>query len=137
MLVLWLFASSLYRYGWNPEAYFDLGMFLVIITAVPLMLYFTPRAGVRKSVRLNVSYLYIFSEDGFKIVSVSDHFSEDTYIKYRSVYKVYETKYCFYIYISKIQAYIVDKNAFESSTCDDLRALLRAGIRTSALKIYK
>ncbi len=135
-VILWLFISSLTEYGWNPEAYIELAFLAVVIPAVPVVMHFSLRRAVRMSARLGASYNYTFSYDGFSIASLSDHYKENSHVKYKSVYKIYETKDCFYIYITKMQAYILDKNGFTNGSCDDLRAMLRAGVRASALKIY-
>ena len=54
-----------------------------------------------------------------------------------SIYKVYESRYCFYIYISKFQAYILDKDDFTEGTPEDLRELLRDTTDEKKLKLLK
>jgi len=136
-LLLWLFLSAFYMYGWCTEVYFDLAMLLLIGLAVPLITFGMPRITTKKAESLNSVCSYSFEAEGFHLESTTEKISEDAFIKYKSIHRVYETKTCFYIYISTMQAYILDKNGFTEGTPADLRKLLRDAVEPSRMKLLR
>ncbi len=137
ILLLCLFVSSYLLYGFCPEVYFDLGMLLLIGLGIPLIGWGFPRVTTKKAASLDAICICNFGAEGFFLKSASEKFHEDAFIKYKSIYKVYESRTCFYIYISKMQAYILDKSGFTEGTPADLRELLRDTVEPGRLKIYK
>ena len=57
-------------------------------------------------------------------------------INYTSLYLVAETNNAFYIYISKLQAFVIAKNDLKAGDIDKLKELLRTKISVKKYKVY-
>ena len=136
-LLIWLFISAYILYGFCPEVYFDLAMLLTVGLGVPVISWGIPRLKTKKAASLDAVCYYSFGAEGFYLKSESEKFKEDAFIKYRSLCRVYESKKCYYVYISKMQAYILDKSGFTEGSPEDLRELFRETVEPGRLKLFK
>lgn len=68
----------------------------------------------------NLVNTYIFYEKNFV---VENRYGKDT-IKYRKLFKVYENNNAFYLYITKENVFIVEKNKFEIGTAENFKKFL-------------
>ena len=137
LLLLWLFAAAYLAYGFRTEVLLNLILLLLVWFGVPFSAWAVPRITMKKADTLGAVCNYTFEAEGFRLKSESPQFLEDSFVKYVSIYKVYESRYCFYIYISKFQAYILDKDDFTEGTPEDLRELLRDTTDEKKLKLLK
>ena len=101
---------------------FILPLVLVIfIDAVSVYTYFIhPRVTVRKALALNTAVHFEFNDENYTVSAKSDKIDENSTSAYSTISKVTETKDFIYIFISKVQAFIVDKNGFTEGTPDGL-----------------
>lgn len=66
-------------------------------------------------------FTFTFYEKEFKI---RDKINYET-IKYRNLYKVFETKDFFYLYSDKTHAYLLDKSGFTKGTVDEFSNFMK------------
>lgn len=77
----------------------------------------------------------IFEEEQMSLSQQGDNATSSTTIKYDAVWKIYETKDSFYIYINPRQAYIAEKSNLTGGTAADLRVFLIKEIGISKYKL--
>lgn len=87
------------------------------------MCFMLPRIQLNIKVK-DVGNDYVFREDGFSAVTVSENFSGRDDMKYILIIKVFETEKYFFIYINKRQMFVVDKATVEGGTAWDIREKL-------------
>lgn len=80
------------------------------------------RAGKMKDVKNE----YVFSDNGIQETSIGNGFESKTAFAYTDIIKVVETKNFFFLYISKQQAYIIDKQTLIGGTAEELKMKLLA-----------
>ena len=68
---------------------------------------------------------YDFFDDHFTVTTISDLVNGVNNIRYEGLYKVCETKDCFYFYITRVQSFILSKDSFTIGTPEGLSALLK------------
>lgn len=78
-------------------------------------------------------HTFVFKEEEFTVSSVGNNLTSENTIKWEALYGVYETKDYFYLYISKRQAFIVEK---ESMTPEERNLLAAHLLKTFGIK-YK
>lgn len=64
---------------------------------------------------LNININYLFKEHNFMIKT-----DKEEYINYKDLYKVIERTNCYYLYINKYKAFIVDKKDIKDSDIEKL-----------------
>lgn len=67
---------------------------------------------------------YIFKDDELSTTSNNAQYNGSSTMKYEMIFKVYESKDYFFIYINKMQAYIVDKSQIIDGTAEEIRAAI-------------
>lgn len=98
--------------------YFTIAIILCFaLTAFFLWRFLHPISEVSKQLKSDViqkekKFTFIFCEKCFKIRSTV----EEEYIKYRKLYKIYETDTFFYLYIDKTHSFLIDKSKFTKGT---------------------
>lgn len=70
----------------------------------------------------------VFDENDISISSEADTISGTSKLRYTGLYKVYETKKDFYIFITPVVAFLVSKMDFLSGSPDKYRDLLQLKI---------
>ncbi len=103
-----------------PVAFFAIVVFVLVIVVIPKISY----NNSKKLIDSNMQY--IFTDDDFTIYSSCKYAMTNGTFKYDFLHKVYETNNCYYLYINKIAAYIIDKNGFENTTPEDLSKFLES-----------
>ncbi len=69
--------------------------------------------------------VYTFDEQYITVTQTKgDVFFATTKAKYSYIYKAYEDKNYYYLYISKIQSHVIDKSSITQGTLDELHTLL-------------
>ena len=89
----------------------------------------------KRKLAKNVKNEYIFSEDDFQMSSNSIESSSSSKIKYSQIYKIYETKDYFYLFLDKASAAIVKKSGIENASTEDLRNLFESNLSKDKFKI--
>ena len=84
-----------------------------------------PRWTLKKSPALNAEIKFEFYNDNFCVSSVFKHGRESIELRYPTVVKAYETPTVIYLYITKNQAYIVDKTNLEPNSVEDFKIFLK------------
>jgi hypothetical protein len=130
-----LFAGFLYLYFKDPADIVNLiGACLMFFLGVVLytIIFIAPRryyASVRK--QIEIPFHYRFSDEQMEVHQAETNRPgiPTSATRYEMIYKAFETKDFFYIYINRKQIYIIGKNDFTRSSADDLRELLKARLR--------
>lgn len=103
-----------------------------------LFILFLPKIkyGNRKS-KQNAENEYVFMDEKIQFVQDATDVNKSASIKYNAVYRVYETKEFFYmfLYINKRETYIIDKSTVTGGTVEDLRMLLISKIGEKKYKM--
>lgn len=90
------------------------------------------RKGIVKSAKYisnNTEEVYTFDEEYITITQTqSDVFMSTLKAKYSFIYKASENNNYFYIYISKIQNYIIDKSSITQGTLEEVTMLLKTNL---------
>lgn len=73
-----------------------------------------------KDTVLNTKIEYLFKKNNFKLST-----NKDEYIDYTSLYKVLETKECYYLYINSSRAFIVDKKDMSDKDITSLTTIFK------------
>lgn len=96
---------------------------VVIVLVIDMFVYFAmPKIQYNSMSKMkDVENNYVFYDDEFTAVSVSEHLNAKDALKYSIMIKAYETEKYFFIYISKRQLFTVDKSTLEGGTAEDLR----------------
>lgn len=101
---------------------FLLSMFLVVFL---LWRFFRPIEEARKYDKNDktikeITYTFSFYEKYFK---VSDK-KEYSIFKYRDIYKIYETKRFFYLYVDRVHSLLIDKSNFKKGSSLEFKQFL-------------
>lgn len=144
LFVLWVFAYALSAFGFIVEIVTDnfdddSVMRLILLAVVALWLAFL--AGIYPKIRYNKNKFthnmenkFVFTQDGFAMYQCGGDTESSADIKYSAVFKIFETKEFFYIYLTQNQAYIVEKSTLEGGTPYDLREMF---IKSVGMGKYK
>ena len=84
-----------------------------------------PRFAVNKAVALNTNILYEFQEDSFKISATNKNGIEYSELNYLSIIKIMASKCDIYLFLSKHQAYVLDRAGFETGCPDEFLEFLK------------
>lgn len=99
-------------------------VWLVDITCI--FCYFVlPRFTINKEPGLNANILFEFYEDFFKISGTSKNGTESSESNYSSIIKIMESKQDVYLFISRQQAFILDKSGFTMGNPEELINFLK------------
>lgn len=143
--ILWIFAYVLSGIGFVFEIVtdnFDGNSIerLILLVLVALWLVFLwfvyPKIKYSKNKLIhNMENEFVFNEDAFTMYQNSSSSDGNNTFKYSALWKVFETKDFFYIYLTQNQAYIVEKSTLEGGSAYDLRELLIKNVGMSKYKL--
>jgi hypothetical protein len=102
---------------------------LFIIFALPGMIYSKNISSLAKKTQH-----YVFENDYFTVRAGGNEEEGFSKIKYSSLSKVHETKNYFYIYISNLQAYVLDKSQITNASPEELSRLLQSSLEKNRYK---
>lgn len=99
-----------------------LSLFLVVFL---LWRFFRPIEEARKYDRNNKSvkeftYTFSFYEKYFKVSNKKEY----SIYKYKDIYKIYETKRFFYLYVDRVHSLLIDKSNFKKGTSLEFKQFL-------------
>lgn len=113
-------------YYYNDSVGYGLVLMCALLSLLELFMYFImPKIQYNSMSKMkDIGNDYIFREDDFSAVTVSENFSGQDVMKYTLLEKVLETEKYFFIYINKRQIFVVEKATIEGGTAEDIREKL-------------
>lgn len=103
-----------------------LGIFIVLNILMSFLIYYLPKKYYKSAEKIYEGInRYKFFRDYFTVEKNTDEAKGNSEIKYSALYKIYEVNEYFYIFISRTQAYMVDKKGFEASEFDAVREIFK------------
>ena len=111
----------------------DVGIFEIFLVAlivltdvVSVITYFViPRSAIKKSPALNSTVNFEFYHDYLKISADTKLSKENSELRYSAIVKYAEANNDVYLYISKNQAFIIDKASLTGATVEELKEFLQ------------
>ena len=111
--------------GHNSTLYTILGLCVLALLWLYFTYFLSPIIKYNAQVKMkDAKNEYIFYDDMIKASTEGDEFNGETKIEYSLFVKAYETNEYFFIYITKRQAFMVDKSTIEGGTAADIRKKL-------------
>jgi hypothetical protein len=77
---------------------------------------------------MSIQQNYSFDETQFNITEKGEGYSAEMTAQYRFLYKAYETKTHFMLYISSNQVYVIPKDSLTEGSFEDLRTYLQTNL---------
>ena len=87
-----------------------------------------PRATLKKSPLLGVTIVFTFLDSIFAMDALTKKGSDRSTFRYSDLVKIAESKEDLYLYITKNQAFIVDKSNFTEEELSELKAYIKSKI---------
>lgn len=110
---------------WQEDPGF-MGLLVFFVVFFPAVIWLTPVFAVRASKKLlGLENYFTFTEDGITLAQKSPTVNGQMELKYGTLDKIYETKDCFYIFLSKAQGYPLLKKDIEDGKSAELARILR------------
>ena len=110
---------------YNSTIFFCFALIVLLDITYAFCYLVLPRFTVNKAVALNTNIIYEFQEDSFKISATNKNGIESSELNYLSIIKVMASKCDIYLFVSKHQAYILDKSGFEIGCPDEFFGFLK------------
>ena len=121
-------------FGFDEDLFFA-WLFLMLITALYLVIYFVlPRFKLKKSPLLDAVCIVTFTDEKIIIDAETAHSTESVEIKYSGIVKVMEDDEYFYLFRTKNNANIIDKNGFITGNAEAFKDFLRGKIEPKNFK---
>lgn len=96
-------------------------LFVFLILWIPFVI----KRAYKKSALLYQNPIHnLFYEEHFSVIYNSPLCSGENMVRYEGLTGISETKDCFYLYINKIQAYVITKSGITQGTPEQLSAFL-------------
>ena len=109
---------------------------VVILDALAAFMYVVfPRITLNKNKNVGTTIKYAFRDDCFMIEAESAHVQESSTIKYTLIKKIRQSGGDIYLFISKLQAFIVDISALSEPELEALKNLLKNNIDSKKIKL--
>ncbi|MDV3429413.1 MAG: YcxB family protein [Bacillota bacterium] len=103
-----------------------LSIFIFLTLLMSLLIFYLPKKYYKSAEKMYEGVnQYKFFEDYFTVEKNTDEAKGNSQIKYSALYKIYEVQDYFYIFISRSQAYMVDKSRFNTSEPETLREIFK------------
>ena len=127
LIVLWGILYFSMSFSLLPCILLAVGIFVLLWAhLIPAVL---SRQNVKEASSIMQTGLNIvFGEKDISISSEADTISGTSKLRYNALYKVYETKKDFYIFVTPVVAFLVSKMDFLRGAPDEFRALLQLKI---------
>ena len=103
--------------------------YIIIECAIIALRIYLPKIKYKmNNVSMQTSGTFIFKDSSVETVINSDTVSSQGELQYSELFKVCETDKFIFLFLNKMQAYIVDKATIENGTEDELRAVLQKSL---------
>lgn len=108
---------------------------IVVIDALTAFVYIVfPRITLEKNRNVGTVIKYTFRDDCFMINAESTNVQESSTIKYPLIKKIRQSGGDIYLFVSKLQAFIVDTSALDEAQREQLRELLGGCVDAKKIK---
>jgi hypothetical protein len=116
---------SLILFGYNRTLVVCLTVLILYLFLQAYLYFFSPKAHYKSNRGLaNLRNDFEFGESGITVRSVNANTDGTSTWNYDVLYKAYETKDSFYLYVNRLQAFIVSKDGFTEGSATELSVLL-------------
>lgn len=113
-------------FGFDSVIKIFLILFIILIAVMSLLIFYLPKKYYKSAEKIYQGInRYKFFDDYFQAEMDNGSAKGTSNIKYDALYKVYEIPEYFYIFISRSQAYMVDKSGFNIIELDSLTAIFK------------
>ncbi len=120
-----LIISDLIFDGFTPSSLTRMGIIAISYPFLCFMYFIYPKISYKAMKKMrNAENEYVFCDDSIKIRSVCESFTGESEIKYDFLIKAYETSKYFYLYQTKVQAYVADKSTITVKDAEEIRKKL-------------
>ena len=125
LIMLWLVFYFIIPCGFPAPLLLAAGIIILLWAhLVPIML---SKQNIKEASGLSQTELSIvFNESNIFVLSGKDDGDSNSELRYEKLYKIYETRNDFYVFITYEHAFIVLKKDLTSGALEDLRTLFRA-----------
>lgn len=115
-----------FAFGFDLVIKTFLGLLIFLTLLMSILIYYLPKKYYKTAEKmLEGINRYKFYEDYFEVSKDTDKAKGSSQIRYNALYKIYEVPDYFYIFISRNQAYMVDKKGFSFPELDTVREIFR------------
>lgn len=121
-------------FGFDSQMLLYLVLILTITATYIIMMLVVPRFSLKKSKLLDAVCTFTFTDEQFEISAESAFSSESASLKYSALYSVMEDEQCFYLFRTKNQANLINKDGFISGNAEDFREFLRGKVEPKKFK---
>lgn len=127
-----------YTYGW-PTRQIVLSVIMALAAiSQPFLYYVLPEIKFRAYAKRQTPTIhFVFGDEEVQVFAETSDFEDKAKIKYAMIDRVKETKDYFYIYMSKRQAFVVDKATAVGGTAEEVRNKLMSCLENKRYKILK
>lgn len=127
-----------HTYGWSTGLIVLSAIMAIAAISQPFLYYVLPQIKFRAyDKRQGLAIKYVFGDEEVQIFAETPDFEDKAKIKYAMIDRVKETNDYFYIYMSKRQAFVVDKATAVGGTAEEVRSKLRSCLGKKHYKILK
>jgi len=125
LIALWLALFFTTPFSYIPAVLLAVGVFLLLWAhMIPALL--SRQNNKEASDLMQAGLDIVFDENDLSLSSEADSVSGTSKLRYSALYKVYETKNDFYIFLTPAHAFLVSKTDFIKGVPGDLRSMLQA-----------
>jgi len=127
LFALWFVLYMTTPFSYIPAVLLAVGVFVLLWAhLIPAML--TKQNTKEASCLMQSGLDIVFDENDISISSEADSISGTSKLRYKALFKVYETKKDFYIFLTPVHVFLVSKRDFVTGAPDDLRTLFQSKI---------
>jgi hypothetical protein len=106
---------------------------LIFVFILPVLNWIMLKIRVRKAVKMNPNFnvtknTYTFNESDFNLHIDVNKRDEDHKMKYTELYRVYETRTNYYLYLDYVRALIVTKSGIKDGTAEELSIIFEKNL---------
>jgi len=103
-----------------------------------IMAFIRPKSYVKRApVLFETGLEFVFNEDSYVVAQAGELINGTATTRYEALHKVYETKTVFYLYLTPVQALLINKDDIIKGTPEALRNILRVRIPAKKYIICK
>lgn len=106
--------------------YYSCGSFVVCFLVFLYLHFFFPKIQYKRLSQFkDIENQYLFTDTGISQISTNSNYDGTSQIDYSMIFKVMETSEYLFVFINKMQAWVVDKSTIENGNVEDIRNLLK------------
>lgn len=125
VLAIFLLQSRQASEGSQFIGWLLIGIIVFLAIMLFILMVLSPKLYIKRAGNIvSLENEMIFTENAFTVISKGDFLQERTEMNYDFLFRVYETKKYFYVYMDPVRAYIIPKDDIIEGTSEGLRQLL-------------